>query len=204
MEIDANVSADGVVYLHHDDGLERCTNGNGYLVNTTAAELDKLDAGSWHSDAFRGEPLARFTELMLFADQHQLGVNVEIKPTAGWEIPATDAICELLRQWPAHAPLLVSSFSTLSLQRARALLPDVATGLLVAAIPDNWQALMHEYNCQTFHCASDFLDAERLQVFRNADVPVLTYTVNDRQRAEDLKAWGVTSLFSDCPSELGS
>src|SRR5207248_11375659 len=64
-ECDAKLSADGVPFLMHDSTLERTTNGTIVLgpgASATAGDhpwsvLSQLDAGSWHSRAFAGEPL---------------------------------------------------------------------------------------------------------------------------------------------------
>src|SRR5438105_14329040 len=56
-ECDAKLSADGVVFLMHDAELDRTTNGRGIAGGKPWDELAQLDAGSWHSRAYAGEPL---------------------------------------------------------------------------------------------------------------------------------------------------
>ncbi|ABK43167.1 glycerophosphoryl diester phosphodiesterase [Magnetococcus marinus MC-1] len=70
IELDVQLSADGVVMVCHDDTLTRTTNaahklpaapGGGYpLHHYSAAQLLQLDAGSWfvkaHQDALQGRP----------------------------------------------------------------------------------------------------------------------------------------------------
>lgn len=203
IEIDVNISRDGVPYLHHDDKVNRCTNGKGYLVNTDSSTLDKLDAGSWFSNQYAGEPLMRFDKLFELVEKYGLGVNVEIKPTIGCEIPATKTICEYIRlNWPTGAPLVISSFSKLALQHARKRLSDHNMGLLVVAIPQDWKELMRQLNCQTFHCAWEFLNKEYVQAIHGEGYPILSYTVDDPTDAKSLIDLGVNSLFSNRPHEL--
>jgi glycerophosphoryl diester phosphodiesterase len=45
LELDVHLSADGVVVVHHDETLDRTTNGAGRLARQTAAELAAVDAG---------------------------------------------------------------------------------------------------------------------------------------------------------------
>ena len=45
LELDVHLSADGVVVVHHDDTLDRTTNGTGPIAARTAAELSRVDAG---------------------------------------------------------------------------------------------------------------------------------------------------------------
>lgn len=48
VELDVASSSDGVLYLLHDDTLDRTTNGEGFITTRTSKEIDKLriDSGS--------------------------------------------------------------------------------------------------------------------------------------------------------------
>src|SRR5690606_14777189 len=62
-ECDAKLSADGVPFLLHDATLERTTNGAGSCGTQPWEKLARLDAGSWHSRAYAGEPLITLESL---------------------------------------------------------------------------------------------------------------------------------------------
>ena len=59
VEIDVNTSKDGVLYVYHGPDLEVTTNGRGLFHKLTAAEIDRLDAGSWFDPSFAGERVPR-------------------------------------------------------------------------------------------------------------------------------------------------
>ena len=67
-ECDVKLSADGVPFLLHDDTLLRTTNAIETLGTAASAvagdhpwgTLAQLDAGSWHSRTYAGEPLPTF------------------------------------------------------------------------------------------------------------------------------------------------
>lgn len=203
LEVDVNISRDGELFLHHDDGIGRCTNGSGYLVQKSRDELRSLDAGSWFDSAFAGEKLATLDELIELLAAHSGGLNLEVKPTPGWEYPLVDAVSKRIRKgWPANVALLISSFSPLALEELRKQLPDAQLGLLVSAIPDDWQAWMQRFQCNTFHCAEQFVTEDFCQQAATANIPVLCYTCNDVARGSELLTMGVSSIFSDKPSVL--
>jgi len=54
VEIDVRYTSDGVPILLHDALLHRTTDGVGLVKNTSFAELQKLDAGSWFGEEFKG------------------------------------------------------------------------------------------------------------------------------------------------------
>jgi glycerophosphoryl diester phosphodiesterase len=84
-ECDVKLSADGVPFLLHDATLERTTSGQGTAGDRPWAELSQLDAGSWHSRAFAGEPLPTLAPGALHAWPTAFALNIEIKPTPGQE-----------------------------------------------------------------------------------------------------------------------
>lgn len=203
IELDINISADGVLFAHHDDTLERCTNGMGFLMGHTADELDRLDAGNKFGSAFAGEPIPRLSAVVDLLASRQLGFNLEIKPSAGWDEPVADAVCGFVEeQWPASVPLLISSFSERAVAVVQRKLPTVARGLITCAIPPNWREIAARYECSTFHCAAELLSETDATAIRHAGLGLLCWTVNDTGTRDRLLDWGVNSVFTDTPSTM--
>jgi glycerophosphoryl diester phosphodiesterase len=204
VEIDVSISADHVPFVHHDDTLERCTSGSGLLCEHTATELDQLDASCGWPD-FQGEPLPRLSAVIDLLNARGLGLNLEIKPRKGLETETVDAICAAVeRHWPAHLPLVFSSFSRLSLAAAKRRLADVPRALLVGGIPVNWQELMATYGCRNIHCDGAVLTPGQTRRLRQAGVGIYCYTINDVERARALLDAGVHGIFTDYPQRLAS
>lgn len=203
VELDGNISNDGVPYIHHDDTLERCTNGTGYLIQRSSSELDSLNAGAWFDAAFSKEPLPRLSAAIELMIERHMGLNLEIKPTAGWEEPTTKAICSMLKDdWPTDLPLILSSFSTSALSYAAIEWPECTRGLIVCATPGNWQEQMSQLGCKTFHCAGELLTQSQARAIKQAGYGLVCWTVNDPQDAIRLRNWGVDTVISDNPSTL--
>lgn len=213
VEIDVSISADGVPFVHHDDKLDRCTTGQGLLCEHTAAELDLLDASKGMAD-FSGEVLPRLSAVFDLLEARGLGLNLEIKPRQGLERETVEAICTLVeKRWPAHLPLVFSSFSRECLALSRERLPDVARGLLVGGIPEDWEALTEQYGCRNIHCSGSSLTADEIRMLRQADLGIYCYTVNDPELAarllgtehsNDAKGNGVHGIFTDYPKLLAA
>ena len=64
VEIDVQQSKDSVLYILHDDTVDRTTDGTGRIADLYADEIDELDAGSWFGEEFRGEKLPRLAEYL--------------------------------------------------------------------------------------------------------------------------------------------
>lgn len=78
VEADVRMSADSVFFIMHDALVNRTTDGSGRLAAKKSEEIRKLDAGSWFSDMYSGEPvpeLAAYLEKM----KGQIGVYLDVK-----------------------------------------------------------------------------------------------------------------------------
>lgn len=59
VEFDVRRTADGAYVVMHDRDVSRTTDGAGLVDQLTAADIDRLDAGAWFGDAFKGQPVPR-------------------------------------------------------------------------------------------------------------------------------------------------
>ena len=57
VEVDTALTRDGVIVLMHDPTVDRTTNGTGKVADLLAADVVKLDAGSWKDPKYAGEPV---------------------------------------------------------------------------------------------------------------------------------------------------
>jgi glycerophosphoryl diester phosphodiesterase len=57
VEMDLRLTNDNVLVLLHDPTVNRTTNGKGPIVDMTFADAEKLDAGSWKDQKYKGEPI---------------------------------------------------------------------------------------------------------------------------------------------------
>ncbi|MDO8278067.1 MAG: glycerophosphodiester phosphodiesterase family protein, partial [Burkholderiaceae bacterium] len=103
-ECDVKLSADGVPFLMHDAELDRTTSGHGIGGEQTWQALAQLDAGSWHSRTYAGEPLPTLGNVARFCLRNAYFLNIEIKPTPGQDRDTGTAVArEAQRLWLGHA-----------------------------------------------------------------------------------------------------
>jgi len=79
IELDVRESADGVLYVMHDQTLDRTTDGTGPIQHRTAAEIDALDAGRWFAPEFEGQRVPRLDAYLDHLRSRSAGAYVEIK-----------------------------------------------------------------------------------------------------------------------------
>ena len=203
IEIDVNISSDGVPVLFHDDGLSRCSNGEGLVIEHSLKTLKSLDCGSWFSDEFSGEKIATLDECLQQAIDADLGINLEIKPCSGWELPTTDAIAQLINSKSSLPPLVISSFSHVAMLRAAEKLAVLPRSSLFLVTPPDWQELCKEVGASNIHLhANSLLTTDDIENFHTHGLGVYCYTVNTSDEAKELFTKGVDGVFTNYPRTL--
>ena len=202
VEIDVSISSDNVPFAHHDPTLNRCTSGTGYLYALKAIELDQLTASNGMPE-YKNEPLARLSAVLDVLISNRLALNLEIKPTAGLEIPTAKAVCKYIEErWPADLTLVLSSISTEALRITQECLPDVPRALVVGVVPENWRQQRDTLGFRNIHCAAQLIKQSEIDDLRRHGLGVYCFTVNDTVTAETVIGMGVDGVFTDYPGKF--
>jgi len=206
-ECDVKLSSDGVPFLLHDDTLTRTTNALealGAQQSTTAgdhpwATLSRLDAGSWHSRDFAGEPMATLEAIARYCLRNGYFLNIEIKPTAGLERHTGDEVARhAARLWQnAAVPPLLSSFDVSTLEAAMAAQPELPRGLLLEALWPGWLETALRLDCIAIICDHRLWDLSSMTSAKTAGFRTLSYTVNDEATARCLLDLGLDGIITD-------
>ena len=191
LELDVQLSRDGVVVVHHDRTLERTTTLTGPLDRLTADEL-----------AMGNVPTL---DLVLERYRNALLI-IELKVNS---VELADAVVALVRKHDAVERVCLGSFGTRVLRAARAIDPAIATSAgreevrwalyrsrcrwpLARAGYGGYQ--VPEYAGSTRVVSPRFVaDAHR------AGLGVQVWTVDSESDASRLLGWGVDALITDRP-----
>jgi glycerophosphoryl diester phosphodiesterase len=213
VEFDVMLSGDGVPMLMHDPSFGRTVSGTGIVAETSAAALSLMDAGSWFSPQFVGEPVPYFDTIAHFCRLHRLWMNIEIKPSPGFEAVTGATVAQHTARIFAHElslaggsvldgsarmslPLL-SSFSMDALLASQEVAPALPRALLVTQLTQNWQQQCMAVSAVALHMNHRYVDANVVAQIKQANLGLFCYTVNDRETAARLLAIGVDGFCTD-------
>jgi glycerophosphoryl diester phosphodiesterase len=204
IKTDVKLTSDGVPILMHDDTLDRTTNGRGNVADMAWAEMQDLDAGGWFSPLFKGTRIPTLAELLIFARDAHMRINLELKACPGrTQATAMVALIQAAKLWPDTAPPpLISSFDVEALAIAAQLHPEWPRGLLLDEWREDWRELASLAQATTININAEILTPERMVALRLSQKTVLVYTVNDAVQAKTLLQAGVQAIFSDNPAEI--
>lgn len=198
-ECDVKLSADGLPFLLHDATLDRTTDARGVASERPWADLSRLDAGSWHSRAYAGEPLASFDAIAAYCLGNGHTLNIEIKPTPGDERRTGEVVAaEAARRWAGRSPPpLLSSFKTEALEGARSRAPQLPRALLLDSLPSGWFEQAQQLGCVAVVANFNLYHREMVDRLHSAGLWALAYTVNDESPARWLLGLGLDGLITD-------
>lgn len=214
IEIDVQLSSDGVPFIFHDDTPARTTNveevfpgrENDPITSFTWTELQQLDAGSYFSGSFAGERIPHFDDV---PDQltGRTGVFIEIKSPAnspGVEQVIAEAL-EEDREWRRlleRNRIEVLGFDAASNRKFADLAPDVPLQQLAGTVPD--AATLSDYAsfADAFGTSYRSLDAAGAERVKQAGLGLGVYTVNSTEAAEVSLDVGVERITGDFPEQL--
>ena len=198
-ECDVKLSRDGVPFLLHDATLDRTSNGQGDARAMRWEGLSKLDAGSWHSPNYAGEPLASLDAISCYCLDNNLLLNIEIKPTPGLETETGTAVANAaaLLWKEAAIPPLLTSFEVAALQAAQRAQPQQPRGQLLDKLTPGWLDIALELGCVAVICKYTLWNENTITQARSIGLRTLSYTVNDESSADKLLSLGIDSLITD-------
>lgn len=198
-ECDVKLSADGVPFLMHDATLERTTSGQGVGGDQPWSALSQLDAGSWHSRAYAGEPLASLDNVARYCLRNGYFLNVEIKPTPGHAARTGTVVANAAaRLWQGAAvPPLLTSFQPEALEAAQAAQPQLPRGLLLDSLWKGWLETALTLDCAALVCNQALWDRSTVLQAQSAGFRCLSYTVNDEWAALRLLDLGIDGIITD-------
>jgi glycerophosphoryl diester phosphodiesterase len=229
-ELDVAASSDGELFVLHDDSLERTTDAAAVfpgrapwtVYDFTAAELARLDAGSWYAAAdpfgqirsgrvgrselasFRGLRIPTLREALDFTKSKSWKVDVEIKDASGHPCDAwiVERVVELIRALGMTDSVIVSSFNHDYILRAKAAEPKLRTGALVEEAAADPVALLERTKADSYNPGLDILTEKAVRAVRDSGREVHVWTANEVPDMERILGWGVTGIFTDFPDRM--
>jgi glycerophosphoryl diester phosphodiesterase len=199
-ECDVKLSADGVPFLLHDATLERTTSGRGVAGELDWSALSRIDAGTWHSRAYAGEPLPSLQALAAYLRANAFALDLEIKPTPGTDHHTGQVVGrEAARLWAGAdaPPLLFSSFRPEALAGARETAPHIPRALLLDTLWPGWLDTARQLGCAAVITNYNVMSAQALGQIHGAAMRGLVYTVNDPAPAAWLQSIGIDGIITD-------
>lgn len=190
IEFDVQLIDDMVLVLH-DETVDRTSNGNGLASSFSFNEIRQLDFG-------QGERIPTLEEA-LDCIPPQVLVNIELKG----EHTASPSY-NVLRKYGSHR-FLVSSFRLSELEEiahAAQIDEHLEIGLLHLNLDKEVFVNAERIGARAICLCDPFVQFDTVSSVRSQGYDLYVFTVNDLDRARELKRLGASGVFTDAPDKI--
>lgn len=220
LEFDIQFTKDDIPVVFHDNKLIRTSNAKQlkefkspyYLWDYTYKQLQTLDISSWfyENDPFfqksrlkkpkRIQKIPTLEEVIIFAKQHQLPINIEIKYKATHLLneKQLQKIIHIIHNHSYEKHTLISSFCHEYIKSIKQINPIISTAALAhKKFPNDLVLYLKQLRVEAYHINEKLATKKLIKQLTENGFIVNVYTINNRQKQEKLFYFGVYSIFTD-------
>lgn len=185
IEMDVQLSKDGVMVCYHDDGLKRITGADGYINDLTFEELQQLDVLGL------GQKIPTF-EAFLKEVNGQVPLMIEIKQQRSKEYDIAKLVCDALKDYKGE--FVVQSFDPFIMNKVKKYAPHILRGQLGGVYSPKDTTPIKRFvvknMCFNFLTKPDYVNYILRDLPIKCKIPTICWTVRteeDLKRARELK-----------------
>lgn len=200
VEIDVQLTQDGVVVLHHDYNLKRMTGVSKRVDELTYDEIAMLSIGTYEGEGDIDE-IDRIPMLseVLAALQGQTKVIIDLKPYGPGEELAKEVV-NLVEQFEMANDCYIQSFDRQTLQQIRQLNPDIKIGqILYFAVGDLSLLDVDFYTIEQVMLTKQLVDRAHRK-----GREVWVWTVNTDRNLKEVLKFEIDGIITDYPSRVNN
>lgn len=194
IEIDLHLSKDNQLIVMHDDAVDRTTNGTGKIREMTVEELKKFDAGNWKGEAFKGEPIPTFREVLEIV-KGRTRLFVEMKVPGAEEVLLQD-----LRDFDMLDDVVIISFYPEVCARLSELAPDLPCAVLTAVSTfEEFVEVAKRAKTKALDLYHARLDRDAAEKLLDRGYVLWAWTIDDEENMKRAVELGITGITTNKP-----
>ena len=207
IELDLQLSRDGVPVVYHDKTLRKAGGGRKRVAQLDLRDIKRLDAGSWLDKKFRGQHIPTLEEVLArYGRKTRLLLEIKTREgSAGRDrhLLLARSVAALVRQTKTSDAAMLLSFDGDVLEACAGEAPGLRCVLNLKP-PRALRETLRERLRPLFALSVDVrtLTPAFAAAVREAGKPILAYTCNTPRRLERALRAGAIGVLSDRPGWL--
>lgn len=200
IELDVQLSSDGVPVVIHDETIDRVTDKTGYVKDYTLQELKELAVLKDRFPAYSQSKIPTLKEVLEAVKPSGIQVNIELKTGIYWYPDIEKKVAEIVEETGMKDRIVYSSFNHYSVQRLKEIVPDAETAYLYSDVILNVEGYAKETNVDGLHPAVYHVKmADFLEEYKKSGLKVRAWTVNEETDMKELIEAGITAVITNYP-----
>jgi glycerophosphoryl diester phosphodiesterase len=200
VEIDVHLSSDKQIVVIHDYDTKKTCGVKHIVSETSWKKLRKLDAGSWKDEKYKGEQIPLMSEIVSTIPEGGKLV-VEIKS----DIEIVSVIKKNFANNEKVDQLIFIAFDYETIVAAKKAFPKNKSFWLSSKFPDGIQSTLEKVKADGLDGVDlrySIVTPEVMNIANKLGLEVHVWTVNDLEKAKELKQLGVASITTDIPDQV--
>ena len=202
VELDVHICRSGELVVTHDEWVNRVSDGTGWVKDLTLAELKALRFNRTHPE-YENARIPTLEEVFQLLKPTGLEINIELKNSMIDYPELEKRSLEAARQAGMVDRVIFSSFNHYSMQRMKALCPEVRCGLLYDATLVRPWAYAVALGMDAIHpmFTEVVVPGGECAAAHRAGIAVHTWTVNEEEHMRRVLAEGADILITNYPDK---
>lgn len=193
IELDVQQTKDKKIVVSHDTNLGRVTGVNKDIIDLNYDEIKKLDAGSFFDKKFKNEKIPLLSDVLEFANDNNIRLNIELKPT-GKEIDFEKQVIDLIKEYHFEARCVITSQIYDVLKNVKSVDKNIKTVYVMSiAIGDITDA---EY-ADAFSVEANNVNSSLVTKVHNDGKELYAWTVNTEASINEMIDMNVDNIITD-------
>ena len=164
--------------------------------------MNNLDAGSWFDENYNSERIPSAEELIIFAKENNILLNLEIKNGVIIYPGIEEKIIEMLYKYKYEDKVILSSFNHYSMVRCKEISKEIKTGLLYMAGLYQPEVYCKHTGADALHPYFYSINKEIIDNAKKEGILMNPFTVNEEIHMKNLIAAGVDGLITNYTDKL--
>ena len=200
IELDVQLSRDGIPVVIHDETIDRVTDRTGYVKDYTLQELKELTVLKDRFPQYSQSKIPTLKEVLEAVKSSGIQVNIELKTGIYWYPDIEKKVAEIVEETGMKEKIIYSSFNHYSVQRIKEIVPDAETAYLYSDVILNVEDYARKTKVDGLHPAVYHVKmADFLKEYIKSGLNVRVWTVNEEADMKALTEAGVTAVITNYP-----
>ena len=193
IELDIQQTKDNQLVVSHDTNLKRVTGVNKNIIDMNYSEIEKLDAGSFFNEKFKGEKIPLLSEVLDFAKKNNIRLNIELKPT-GKEKNFEKQVVDLIEEYKFKDKCVVTSQVYSVLENIKKYNQNIKTVYVMSIAIGN---ITDAKYADAFSIEASNVTDNQVSRVHNAGKELYAWTVNTEESINNMIYMNVDNIITD-------
>ncbi|HCS67742.1 MAG TPA: glycerophosphodiester phosphodiesterase [Oribacterium sp.] len=200
IELDVQLSKDGVPVVIHDETVDRVTGQTGFVKDFTIQELKDMVVLGERFTAYPDARIPTLREVLDAVRPSGIEVNIELKTGIIWYPEIEKKVAAIVEETGMKDRVIYSSFNHYSVQKIKETVPEAETAYLFSDVILHVDQYAKESGVDGLHPAVYHVKmADFLREYLASGLKTRVWTVNERADMKALMEAGVTAVITNYP-----